>query len=124
MNRSCLHRTRSCARIGKFADGPQPSLLWHKGGRFRELLELLGSRFLGAPDSVLDQEGIHAKWKWLEQGRRALKFKLMNAMMSVREYVHFFGSLPEFQDLRPHIYLAHAAKAAQYKALRTAIGSV
>ena len=43
---------------------------------------------------------------------------MMNAMMKVREYLQFFGVLPDVDDLRPHIYLAHAAKAAQYKALR------
>jgi hypothetical protein len=72
---------------------------------------------LSAPDSVLDQEGIHAKWKWFEQGRRALKFKALNAVMKVREYIQAFGQIPEYADLREELMLLGQARAAQYKAM-------
>ena len=50
-------------QLGQFADADPPQLLWHGGGRFSDLFIFLATRFLSAPDHVLDAEGTHALWK-------------------------------------------------------------
>jgi len=104
--------------LGLFADSPHPCCLWRGGGRFKHLFTFLAARFLGAPDSVLHCEGVHARWKWLEHLRRSIKFKSLNAVLKLKDYLHSFGELPSQVVLQPHADAARDAYRMQYMALR------
>ena len=77
--------------LADLADWPRPTLVWRSNGHFATLFRFLAVRFLSAPDSVLDCEGVHAKWKWIEIMRRGISFKCMNAILKVQEYIRAFG---------------------------------
>ena len=70
--------------LGRFADANPPELLWRGQGRYKELYIFLASRFLSAPDHVLDAEGTHALWKWIETFKRNVSFRLLNAVLRMR----------------------------------------
>lgn len=110
-----LAQDQIMCQLGLLADAVVPSLLWQQGGRYSDLFRHLASRFLSAPDSVLDCEGVHARWKWIEVLRRGIKLKLLNAILKLQEYLHFFGSFPSHADLLPYLRDQRLAYHAEYK---------
>jgi len=86
-----------------FSDEEPPVLLWHGSGKYKELFTFVAARFCSSPDHVLDSEGIHAQWKWIETSKRAVKLKSLNAVLRLASYVHFHGDLPPFDELQPHV---------------------
>lgn len=71
-------------QLGLFADASPPQLLWRGEGRYRDLYIHLAARFLSAPDHVLDCEGTHALWKWVETFKRNVSFRLLNCTLRTR----------------------------------------
>ena len=104
-------------QISRIADSANPQCIWRKGGWTKELFQFLGPRFIGAPDSVLDCEGVHAAWKFIHLQRRAMKFKLLNALMRLKSYIAFYGSLPPFESLERIIANIDAGRRAQCMAI-------
>ena len=102
--------------LADFVDYPSPILLWHCNGKFANLFRFLAVRHLCVPDSVLDEEGIHAKWKWLELMKRSMKFKFLNASLKLQDYLHRFGGLPSGTDLNEHVKVVRETLALQYRA--------
>ena len=96
------------------ATDPEPQCIWRKGGRTAKLFYFLANRFLGAPDSVLACEGIHAAWKMITLGQRALKFRTLVAVLKLRSYLQWFGSLPSIDLLRP--FLNHLSETHRLQA--------
>lgn len=102
--------------LADFADYPHPVLLWQCGAKFKTLYKFLAIRFLVVPDSVLDEEGVHAKWKWLELMKRSMKFTFLNASLKLQEYLVQFTALPTGADLEPHMKIVRDTLALQYRA--------
>ena len=91
--------------------------LWRGNGYFKDLLYFLANRFLGAPDHVLDAESVHAQWKWIEVNRRAIKFKLLNAIVKLRFFVFTNRRLPPSEQLRHQVEEIQRGHLARYNAL-------
>jgi hypothetical protein len=104
------------SQLGLFVDDPDEGCLWHKGNRYKDLYRYLAGGFLGAPDAVLPCEGVHAKWKWLTIVKRGMKFKLLNALLKLYDDQQSMGSLPDMEDLVPHITNAAAAYRSAFNA--------
>ena len=68
-------------QLGMFVDAIPAERLWRGRGRYKELYIFLAVRFLSAPDHVLDAEGTHALWKWIETFKRNVSFRLLNAVL-------------------------------------------
>jgi hypothetical protein len=86
-------------QLHKFANKEPPTLLWKDSCAYSKLFRYLGNRFLSAPDSVLDVEGIHAVWQWISALRRNLSFKCLNSILKIGFYLQNNGetSLPIFR---------------------------
>ncbi len=110
-------------QLQMFGDEEPPVLLWHKHGKYSDLFKFVGARFCSSPDHVLDCEGIHAQWKWIEETRRALKLKSLNAILRLSSYINCHGDLPPYDELRAHIASVRAWLRQQY-ALVVAGGQV
>ena len=100
-----------------FADEEPPILLWHGAGKYETLFRFVAARFASTPDRVLDCEGIHSQWKWLEITKRSLKLKSLNAILRLSSYIHYNGDLPAYQDLHGHIAEIRAHLRRQYAAV-------
>ena len=66
---------------------------------------------------VLDCEGVHAAWKFIHLRCRAMKFKMTNALMKIRSYMNWFGSLPPYDQLHRLFVEVDAARAAIVRAV-------
>jgi hypothetical protein len=86
-------------------------------GRTKYLFKFLADRFVGAPDSVGDSESIHAVWKRVEETRRGVKFKLMNALLKLRSYVREYSDLPAWVDIKAYVESIDAQMAALYNSM-------
>jgi hypothetical protein len=86
-----------------FADAPVATCLWQAGGRYKDLFIFIGIRFISCPDHVLDCEGIHSRWQWLEKGKRNVKLKMLNSILRLSSYVNHHGDLPALDSLIPYI---------------------
>ena len=86
-------------------------------GSYKELFIFIAPRFLSNPDHVLDAEGIHARWQWVEAGKRNIKLKALNAILRLASWMHFFGDLPPLQDLMPHLQAVRRHLNQQYQAV-------
>jgi hypothetical protein len=75
----------------------------------------LGDRFLGNPDHVLFNEGVHARWKWLAIQKRGAKFKLINAMLKIQDFTEAFGCLPPIEALVEYITSERALLRGRYE---------
>jgi len=104
-------------QLQRFAEAEPPTLLWRGSGAYKELFIFFATRFLGQPDSVLPCEGVHAQWKWIEQGNRGIKFKMLNAFLKIHNYIAFHGGLPEVHELVPHVRSIRQSLRDQYLAL-------
>jgi hypothetical protein len=91
------------AELQAFARAKPPCLLWRGRGAYANLFRFAAVRFRSAPDAVLDCEGVHARWKWLELMKRGMKFHLLNAMLKLYDFTYQFGELPEFDTLVPFL---------------------
>ena len=105
--------------ISTIANDYAPACIWRKRGRTAHLFRFLANRFTAAPDSVGECESIHAQWKWLEINRRGITFKLLNAMLRLRNYVTTFGSIPQFDDLSNHVTTLESYYAMLYQSIAT-----
>ena len=81
----CLH---------DFADHQPRSVLWGEQARWKKLYICCAVRFLGNPDSVLDCEGCHAKWQWMMNTKRGIKFKMINSLLKLSSEIITTGGLP------------------------------
>ena len=81
------------------------------------LFAFLANRFCGAPDHVLDSESVHAQWQYLQSGRRAIKFKLMNALLKLRHHHFIHGRIPAFDKMIDYLDHVSEARHARYTAL-------
>ena len=105
-------------QLGLFCDHEPPVLL-HKGnGAFADLFKFMCMRFLCCPDSVLDSESVHALWKWIEETKRGLSFKVLNALLKLQVYLGDYGDFPGPNILNPHLINIGSAMANQYAAIR------
>jgi hypothetical protein len=104
-------------QLQMFADEEPPRLLWHCHGKYATLFKFVAARFCSTPDHVLDCEGIHSQWKWIEETRRNVKLKSLNAILKLASYVHFHGDLPPYHMLHPHIATLRAWLRQQYLAV-------
>ena len=105
-------------QLYRFKCKSPPCLLWHNDGAYSEMFIFLAIRFLSEEDSVLDCESIHAEWKWLEELRRGMKFKMLNALLKIKRYLQDHGEqLPPSDALSPHIAAWSAGMRQQYEEL-------
>ena len=107
-------------QLAAFADMEPACLLWRNRGAFKDMFIYLADRFLGSPDSVLDAERVHAKWKWVEHVRRSVAFNSLNATLRLNDYMDNHGDLPPNDGLRPHLETLREGLRAQYQAIRDA----
>ena len=93
-----------------------PVLLWRLEGAFKDMFIFLADRFLGAPDSVLDAERVHAKWKCIESIRRSIAFPNLNAILKLSDYIFCHGGLPSSEELHPHVVAFKSLVHQRYRA--------
>ena len=104
-------------QISFMADDPQPECVWRKAGRCAYLFIFLADRFVGAPDTVIDCESIHAQWQRLGASRRNLKLLMLNALVKLRNFVCFHGGIPDYTALEEHIEHTRAGLQMEYAAV-------
>ena len=102
-------------QLQEFSELSPPTLVWKQGGRFSKLFVFLAVRFLSNPSHVLECEGIHARWQWLEQGQRSVKMKTMNSVLKLSAYMLYQGDLPPADVLLPHIQLTRLHMREMYQ---------
>lgn len=99
--------------LNAFCDRQVPCLLWRGKAAYATLYIFLATRFLSAPDSVLDCEGTHALWKWVELFKRGISLKLLNAVLKLQGFLRSYGDFPPFSELFPHIEETRAVMKQQ-----------
>jgi hypothetical protein len=104
--------------LGLFCESEPAQLLWRGRAKYKTLFVFVASRFLASPDHVLDCEGMHARWKWVEEGRRNLKLKALNAILRLSSYINQHGDLPPLSDLVPHLQCIRQHLREQYDIVR------
>lgn len=104
-------------QLRMFCDLEVPVLLWHMDGAFKDIFRFLAQRFLSSPDSVLPCEGVHAQWKWIELIKRGISFVMINCFLKLNNYMQFYGCLPDYDELLPHIKLVRESLQAQLAAV-------
>ena len=87
------------SQLDEFASQEPAMLVWRRNARWSELFLFLAVRFLSCGDTVLDCESIHARWKWLSELNRNLRFRLFAALLKLSYYTHKHGSLPALSDM-------------------------
>ena len=103
-------------QISFMADDPQPECVWRKAGRCAYLFMFLADRFVGAPDTVIDCESIHAQWQRLGGARRGVKLLMLNALIKLRNFYRTHGGLPGYEALEEHIELVRHGLQLDYAA--------
>ena len=76
----------------------------------------LADRFVGAPDTVIDCESIHAQWQRLGGARRGVKLLMLNALIKLRNFYRTHGGLPGYEALEEHIELVRHGLQLDYAA--------
>ncbi len=104
-------------QLHELAGDSDPQCIWRKDGSAAELFMFLADRCCGAPDHVLDCESQHAQWKTLELGRKGLTFKVLNALLKLRNFHTMHGELPPYEDLEDQLEAISVGHAARYAAL-------
>ena len=104
--------------LGRFCDMEPPCLLWHGGGAFGTCFRCLASRFLGAEDSVMEDEAVHARWKWICSTRRRIALPSLNAILKLTTYLESYGEFPSHTALQPHFDNLRAGRRAMVRDLR------
>ena len=78
-----------------------------------------GRRFQTNPDSVLSCEGAHSRWKWIESGKRNVKFKYLNALLKLQSWLrNNNGAFPDEGELVPYIVEARQQRLWRIEDLR------
>ena len=96
--------------LQEFATRDVAVCVWQGAGAFRRLFKFLATRFLLAPDHVLDCERMHARWNWLNDQKRGMQLPLMNAWLRLRSYLEQHAmEFPCHRDLLPHLVREAAA---------------
>ena len=101
----------------EFAARDPPVLVWKGGAQFAALFKFDAARFLANPNSVLDVERQHAIWQWVLARRRGMKLKSLNAWLKLGTYLRDHQSLPDADDLEPHLNDIRARGRAAMAAL-------
>ena len=52
---------------------------------------------------MLDCEGVHAKWHWIDLMKRGVSFNVLNAILKIQDYLRSHGELPGMRELSPRI---------------------
>ena len=86
-----------------FANAKPPQRVWQGRGHFVELFKFLASRFLTAPDNVLDCERMHGRWQWQCEIKRALKMHTLNATLKLSRYLELNGGFPHIEAIAEHL---------------------
>ena len=103
--------------LREFVEHESIVVLWGNNARWAPLYIHLAVRFLGNEDSVLDCEGCHARWQWLMNTKRAIKFKLINCMLRLTAQMIGMRAFPPDNVLRPHIRDIRAEMIQQAQAV-------
>ena len=82
-----------------FAYARPPVRVWQGRGSFPELFKFLASRFLTAPDNVLDCERLHGRWQWQCDFKRDLKMHALNATLKLTRHIELNGGFPKHEAL-------------------------
>ncbi len=82
-------------QLEHFGNREPPVVVWRGKGRYAALFKFLAVRFLGQPDSVLSNEGVHAQWQSIANTLRKVSWKLLNALLKLHAYLQYFGALPD-----------------------------
>ena len=101
-----------------FCDASPAIPLWKGRGRFQGLFRYLACRFLSSPDHVLDCEGVHSRWQWIEHNKRSINIKMLNAVLRLSSYINHFGDPPAMDELVPHIQAIRHHHHQQYLLVR------
>ncbi len=104
-------------QIDDFASQDPPCLVWRRQGRWAYLFKFLAGRFTGNGDTVLDCESMHARWKWISEHRRSIRFRLLNSVLKLALYLERHGDFP-VAELYAFSQEVDAAEAAQYAEVR------
>jgi hypothetical protein len=105
--------------LGLHCDLDPPAVLWRGNGLFKNLFFFLAVRFLSCPDSVLDAEGVHALWKWVESTKRNMSFKFLNALLKTQCYLRDYAAFPEPGEINPLLMEINSGMLAQFAAARS-----
>ena len=90
-----------------------PSLLWRQGGAFSQLCIFIAVRFMSQKDHVLDAEGVHARWKWIQWVKRGIKLPSMSALLKFNAFVNKVeGGELDADQLLPHLQAAEERRRA------------
>ena len=103
------------ALLDTFAQEEPAILLWRGNGRYKDLVFFLGPRHEGPPDHVLDCESKHAEWQFIELTHRAMKLKMLNAILKIKVYLEEMGSLPAADLLDPYLQEAIEEQRLSYR---------
>jgi hypothetical protein len=101
-------------QLTMFANTDPPTLLWRGHGQFADLFRFLAPRFLAAPDNVLDAEGVHARWKWIETVKRNITLKMLNAMLKTHAHLQHHGVFPDPETFTPYVRQVREGLRLQY----------
>ena len=85
--------------LEEFSKAEPACLLWHGQGQYEALFRFLATRFLLAPDHVLDTERIHARWQWDCVNKRGLRLPAMNASLRLVHYLEHNQQFPTHEEL-------------------------
>ena len=108
-------------QLSAFCDAVPATQVWKSNGRYRDVFICLGARFLSSPDHVLECEGVHSRWQWLELSKRSIKLKSLNAVLRLSAFLNFYGDLPSADELAPHIRSIRAHLNGQYELVRQGV---
>ena len=81
--------------LGMYCDIDPAVLLWRNSGKYEHVYKFIVVRFHSQPDHVLHCESIHAQWKWVEEVKRGIKFKLLSAILNLQALIANCGGLAD-----------------------------
>ena len=62
---------------------------------------------------------MHARWKWIDEGRIALRFKALNAILKLQTWLHCNNNAwPDVAELAPFINEARGERLYRIEQLR------
>jgi hypothetical protein len=108
--KACLNNESMMKNLDEFANQDPPSLVWRMHGKFAILFCFLAPRFLGCGDTVLDVESVHARWKWISEVSRGMKFRMLNCTLRLKKHLESYG---DFGDDDDSFYYEHFRDAME-----------
>lgn len=106
--------TELMRQLDEFALQEPPCVVWRGRARWSYLFKFLAARFLGAGDTVLDCESMHARWKWMSETRNGIRFRLLNAVLKLSLHLEHYGDFPDDGMIYEHCNEIDAAERLQY----------